>query len=108
MTNNADRKKVLLARLEELEARLHGIEDELEAPQARDWGEAAVEREDEEVLEEMSDTSQQEIEQVRAALARIEDGSYGFCVKCGKEIAPARLDIVPATPFCAACASSVS
>jgi len=45
-----------------------------------------------------------EIDVIRAALARIEDGSYGFCVKCGERISEERLDVLPATPFCRKCA----
>ena len=37
---------------------------------------------------------------IAAALARIDDGRYGFCVDCGREIEPARLEAVPWTPFC--------
>src|SRR3954451_16847807 len=37
---------------------------------------------------------------VRSALARIEAGTYGRCVVCGKEIEPARLRAVPETPYC--------
>ncbi len=40
------------------------------------------------------------LEQVRAALQRIEDGSFGKCVVCGREIEPARLKAVPWTPYC--------
>jgi DnaK suppressor protein len=38
--------------------------------------------------------------QVRAALARIEDGTYGKCVVDGGPIDPRRLDSVPWTPYC--------
>src|SRR6266545_8412354 len=37
---------------------------------------------------------------VRAALARIDDGSYGICMHCEEEIKPKRLDAVPWAPFC--------
>ncbi len=37
---------------------------------------------------------------IAAALTRIDDGTYGFCVDCGREIEPARLEAVPWTPFC--------
>jgi DnaK suppressor protein len=40
---------------------------------------------------------------VRAALARIEDGSYGTCLDCGEEIGLKRLRAVPWTPLCIAC-----
>ena len=37
---------------------------------------------------------------VLAALARIEDGSYGVCSVCGKEIEKERLDADPAAATC--------
>lgn len=104
MKSLADRKTALLERLGELDRRLHRIEAELDQPAEKDWEEAAVEREGDEVLESMGTQGLHEIEMIRAALARIEEGSYGWCVRCGNEIAPERLDVVPATPFCRDCA----
>jgi len=40
------------------------------------------------------------LRQVRAALARIADGSYGICLHCEEEISPKRLNAVPQTPYC--------
>ncbi|MCZ2076247.1 MAG: TraR/DksA family transcriptional regulator [Bryobacterales bacterium] len=40
---------------------------------------------------------------VRAALQRMDDHSFGICVQCDKEIGPARLSAVPWTPFCIEC-----
>lgn len=37
---------------------------------------------------------------VDAALVRIEEGSYGHCEACGKEIEPERLEARPATRYC--------
>jgi DnaK suppressor protein len=37
---------------------------------------------------------------VRAALRRIEDGSYGVCLHCEEDISPKRLAAVPWTAFC--------
>lgn len=104
MTTLAERKKALQKRLVELDTRLHGIEDELDAHQSKDWGELAVEREEDEVLEGIGSSGLAEMEQIRAALLRMEEGEYGYCVKCGDKIPVERLDIVPATPFCAKCA----
>jgi DnaK suppressor protein len=42
----------------------------------------------------------QTLQQVRDALQRIEDGTYGKCVDCGRPIQPARLEAVPWTPYC--------
>jgi DnaK suppressor protein len=38
--------------------------------------------------------------QVRDALQRIEKGTYGKCVECGRPIEVHRLDGVPWTPYC--------
>ena len=40
------------------------------------------------------------LNQVRDALARIEDGSFGTCVVDGGPIEPARLEAIPWTPYC--------
>jgi len=104
MTTIAERKAALLERLEELDARIHHIEEELDEPVSKDWEDRSVEREEDEVLETMGVTSQVEIRMIQAALERIEADEYGFCVKCGAEILAARLDVLPYTPFCKNCA----
>jgi DnaK suppressor protein len=40
---------------------------------------------------------------VRAALRRIDDGSFGVCAHCEEEISPKRLAAVPWAPFCITC-----
>ncbi len=40
---------------------------------------------------------------VRAALGRIEDGSFGTCLHCEEEISPKRLNAVPWAPYCIRC-----
>jgi RNA polymerase-binding transcription factor len=41
--------------------------------------------------------------EVLAALARIDDGSYGRCVDCGGPVPELRLEARPATPRCVPC-----
>lgn len=41
---------------------------------------------------------------IDAALSRIDDGEFGYCLKCGEEIAPARLEHDPAASTCIECA----
>ena len=43
------------------------------------------------------------LRQVRAAIQRIEDGSYGICMQCGKPIPPKRLEAVPWASCCVPC-----
>ena len=85
------RKAQLKKRLTELGARLEAIEEELDSHQNRDWEELATEREGDEVLEATGNAGLTEITQIRAALKRIEDGSYGDCQRCGEPIAEAQL-----------------
>ena len=44
-----------------------------------------------------------ELRRIDVALARLREGSYGFCQICGEDIDDARLDKCPATPFCYGC-----
>lgn len=41
--------------------------------------------------------------QIRAALLRVEDGTFGICVSCGDEILLKRLTAVPWSPLCIQC-----
>ena len=101
----AARKAALEKRLVELGVRLEAIEEELDSQQNRDWEELATEREGDEVLEATGNAGLAEITQIRAALGRIADGTYGTCARCGEPIAEARLDLLPWTPHCRSCAS---
>lgn len=47
---------------------------------------------------------QQQLSRIDAALARLDDGDYGWCVKCGEAIDAKRLNNDPAAPFCLECA----
>ena len=40
---------------------------------------------------------------VRSALRRIDEGSFGVCLHCEEEISPKRLAAVPWAPFCIQC-----
>lgn len=39
------------------------------------------------------------------ALRLLDDGEYGYCLSCGDEIAPKRLEIDPTATHCVACKS---
>ena len=47
------------------------------------------------------------IERLTAALKRIEDGTYGTCVECGKAIGPARLKALPEAFTCVTCQEKI-
>jgi DnaK suppressor protein len=45
------------------------------------------------------------LEDVDAALEKIDGGAYGTCEDCGQEISPARMDFRPTSRYCVACKS---
>jgi len=49
----------------------------------------------------LAQTDTEVLAQIRAALERIENGTYGHCVVDDVPIEPARLEAVPWAPFCA-------
>jgi RNA polymerase-binding transcription factor DksA len=99
------RKAALVARHALLSARLADIGSELGGDHSKDWEDLATEREGDEVLEGMGLSGQQELRKIEAALRRIASATYGTCARCGTEIAPERLDLLPYTPFCRDCAA---
>lgn len=104
MTSIDDRRAQLEARRQELLDRMAQVERELDSHEAKDWEEQATEQEDDEVLERLGFAARAEVAQIDAALQRIATGDYGYCARCGEEIAEKRLDLLPYTPLCAACA----
>jgi RNA polymerase-binding transcription factor DksA len=50
--------------------------------------------------------AQDHLEEIDAAVARLDAGLYGVCQGCGQPIAPERLDARPVASTCIACESS--
>jgi len=104
MANLDEVKRSLEEKLAVLTGRLSKIEANLRNPGSQDWEDRAIEAENEEVLEHLDEAERTEVEAIRAALERIERGTYGICSKCEEEIAPKRLEILPYTTLCVSCA----
>ena len=104
MPDTAAAKARLEEQLAELESRQARIAEDLAEPLNADSGEQAVEMEDDASLEGQGALIAKEIASVKRALARIEDGTYGECVRCGEDIAPARLEARPEAALCIDCA----
>ncbi len=56
------------------------------------------------IAEETNRRRTLELRKIEAALVRLDQDEYGYCVKCGEEIAPKRLDLDPTAALCAECA----
>ncbi|TWD48297.1 TraR/DksA family transcriptional regulator [Agrobacterium vitis] len=96
--------QTLLKRRAELIRRLGKIDHDLHELRSPDMEEQAVEAENDEVLEGLGHAGETELKGIDAAIERINNGTYGLCVSCGTPIAPERLALLPATPFCQDCA----
>jgi DnaK suppressor protein len=103
--NKTDLEKyraILGAKQSELSAGLRNREDIAieKTPDALDEVQLAGERE---LAIRNLDRESNLLRNVKGALARIADGSYGICLHCEEEIKPKRLDAVPWTKFCIKC-----
>lgn len=78
-----------------------GSEETLADPTDR----AALES-DRNFLLRMRDRERKLLSKIGDAFARIEDGSYGRCEECGREIGIERLKARPVTTLCIACKSA--
>ena len=101
-TELAKYKAVLEAKRDELAHGLRNREDIAieKTPDALDEVQLAGERE---LAIRNLDRESNLLRNVRGALARIADGSYGVCLHCEEDIKPKRLDAVPWTKYCIRC-----
>jgi DnaK suppressor protein len=51
----------------------------------------------------LRDRNEHHLADVEAALVRLDDGTFGVCVRCGRPIAPERLDALPWAANCIDC-----
>jgi len=66
-------------------------------------GDLASTNYDQEVATGLLENERQILEAVRAALARIDAGTFGRCADCGRELPEGRLTAVPYATRCVAC-----
>jgi DnaK suppressor protein len=92
---------------EELNGRLRGVRDgATERPHdGRDFGEIADTDVQDEIQFTLLEMKAEILGKVNEALARLEDGRYGYCHECGDEIAAARLRALPFAVRCRDCES---
>lgn len=95
----------LRLRLAELTERSQDIGDDLRQPLDADFSEQAIDLADDEALEGVDDVLRAEAQQVRIALTRIDNGTYGTCANCGDAIPLERLKAQPMAARCIKCAA---
>lgn len=97
-------EELLRTRRAELAGELSDIEHALDAPMPKDWEDRSSERQGDEVLEALGHVELAELKRIDAALERVENGTYGTCLKCEEAISDARLKAVPDAALCKNCA----
>jgi DnaK suppressor protein len=70
-----------------------------------DMEELGSDNADQELTLSLLGSDQDALDQIEAALQRIEDGSYGQCEECGAKIPKSRLEAIPYAAQCVRCAS---
>lgn len=91
------RRKALLAALNDDRLMSHADND------VRDIADEATETEYRNVTAELTELESRELEQVESALQRINEGKYGVCDGCSKNIPMARLQALPYATMCIKC-----
>ena len=107
-------------RLDECRLRLETLRTEIQAslasgseetqPVAPDRAIGRLTRQDamqsQQMALELERRNRQRLTQVESALRRVEEGTYGNCVRCEEEIFAARLKVRPEAPICIVCADN--
>jgi RNA polymerase-binding transcription factor DksA len=98
----------LRQRLSELMSREEQITGDLRQESgalSSDWEEQAQDLENSEVLAALDVHNREEISQIQSALQRLKAGTFGICARCEEAIPEGRLNALPYTTLCVACAS---
>ena len=96
---------MLNEKLRALEERLTKVKRNVSKSHSSDSSEQAQERENDEVLEEIGRETSLAIQEIRSALEKIDNKTYGKCSNCGEAINPIRLKAMPETSHWVSCAS---
>jgi DnaK suppressor protein len=99
-------RAALESREREILSRIQNIDSDKKrsiGPLSADSEEQVVELENKDVLDGIDDITRRELDDIRAALAKIEDGSYGICVSCKEPIPEKRLEALPCAVRCVRC-----
>lgn len=87
-------RDLLREKVHELDAKEHDLEYDVNFA---DSAQVAAEMGENRVL---YDQLRRDLDDIEKALERMDAGTYGTCEVCGKDIAEARLEVMPATRVC--------
>lgn len=88
----------------ELSKRINAISSDFKKGRSQDFAEQATETENDQVLDGIRHEANMELQQVNAAITRLQNGNYGVCRNCEKSISAERLKALPYIQTCINCA----
>jgi len=100
-------KKTLMAQrkniLETLEGQTEEMKELVKTVESGDEADVASDAIDRTLLTALGAQNARNLQAIDNALDRIHQGKYGLCMKCGKEIPPERLRVIPFAAMCINC-----
>ena len=60
-----------------------------------------------EMLLNLSDAQHRKLQDIEAALERMDNDEYGICASCGEDIAPRRMEVRPFSRYCIECKTDI-
>ncbi|MDN3397138.1 TraR/DksA C4-type zinc finger protein [Psychrobacter sp. APC 3426] len=96
-------KQELLKLKDEYETRIDKIEEHIQNPQDdlnEHWEDQAISYRQNDMRKNLMGEARQSLIYVENALSRIENGTYGECEVCGKQIEGKRLEALPYATLC--------
>ena len=98
-----DLKREILQHLAEEDSLTRGILGNLDP---KDMADVATEDMDRKTLETLGAQEVRRLNLIQSALARIETGHYGACMRCGTKLPDERLEALPYALLCVPCQSA--
>ena len=111
MDDSTDNESRYRSKIDEEIAELHALSDasrEARAPVELDQQSVGRLSRMDAMQQQSMDLAREERRRTRlailaAALRRMDDGDYGYCLACDEDLLPARLDVDPAVTLCVDC-----
>src|SRR3954454_1200791 len=99
-------RAILESRIAELQCGIQQL-DHIAVAQSPDQVDESQSSSDRELAISNIDRNSKELRNVRAALRRIREGTFGVCEECEEDIHPKRLAAIPWAPLCIVCQEAV-
>lgn len=96
----ADLREILVARRAEERAHLEDQRATVEELTGQSDADSQLERE---LAEDAVARAERSLVDIDDAIRRIDEGTFGICERCGRPIAPARLEAIPEARHCVEC-----